>query len=480
MATRITLLLLMLYLSCTECQNNCSTTIPSLISHERDLMRCLNAGYDKAIRPVAKSTDTLNVTINMMLLQILKLDEHDQTLEANGWMQLKWTDSQLKWDKSQYNNIDHINIPTDRIWTPDIVLLNTAERKESFVIGHKHATVDYNGNVIWVPHMRLKAYCKFDLHRFPFDTQDCKFLIGSWTYDKTKMEVHEPSETIRKFAWDTREWDITEYYVTHKTYSFTRGSVVSAVDTYPYLMYTLVMERQGVFYGTVLVAPAVLMAVLILCTFIIPPECNERIGLGVGIVITLTLVMTVVDDYMPTEISEMPLLFMYILFDLIMATLSIVVSVIVLNCSQRSVRKERVPVFIRKVLLGKVKAMCCIRQTGYNTITLVDSGHSTEASGLRASESIMTEQELEMPLPKSQTMALDRVLDDIRMYLRDLSGRGPSNGNQAASSMGIPNMPSHQELLLEEWRLLALVIDRVMFWLFLVITVIVSLAILSH
>ena len=63
-----------------------------------------------------------------------------------------------------------------------------------------------------------------------------------------------------------------------------------------------------------------------------------------------------------------------------------------------------------------------------------------------------------------------QVLDEIRRYLKQLSG------NQNPPS----DMPSHQQLLMEEWHMVALVVDRILFWLFLVVTVIVTIAIMSH
>lgn len=35
-----------------------------------------------------------------------------------------WEDILLKWNPDEFGGVDHIRIPTEKIWTPDIVLYN--------------------------------------------------------------------------------------------------------------------------------------------------------------------------------------------------------------------------------------------------------------------------------------------------------------------------------------------------------------------
>ena len=39
--------------------------------------------------------------------------------------QQKWTDPQLSWNKTRFEDIDKTNVGTDMIWTPDVVLYNS-------------------------------------------------------------------------------------------------------------------------------------------------------------------------------------------------------------------------------------------------------------------------------------------------------------------------------------------------------------------
>lgn len=51
-------------------------------------------------------------------------DERNQVLTTYLWIRQVWYDAYLKWDKEEYDNLEMINIPSDLVWKPDIVLYN--------------------------------------------------------------------------------------------------------------------------------------------------------------------------------------------------------------------------------------------------------------------------------------------------------------------------------------------------------------------
>lgn len=51
-------------------------------------------------------------------------DERNQVLTTYLWIRQVWNDAYLKWDKEDYNDLEMINIPSDLVWKPDIVLYN--------------------------------------------------------------------------------------------------------------------------------------------------------------------------------------------------------------------------------------------------------------------------------------------------------------------------------------------------------------------
>lgn len=96
--------------------------------------------------------------------------------------------SSLTWDPNEYGNITVLRISSTRIWTPDVLLYNTAD--DSFDSGFKaNAIIQYTGDIKYLPPVLLKSTCEINIQNFPFDEQKCWLKFGSWTYDDSKINL---------------------------------------------------------------------------------------------------------------------------------------------------------------------------------------------------------------------------------------------------------------------------------------------------
>ena len=77
----------------------------------------------------------------------------------------------------------------------------------------------------------------------------------------------------------------------------------------------------------------------------------------------------------------------------------------------------------------------------------------------------------------SSSATLEQTLSDIRDYLRLLVTAARSDGDVGARQGA---GPSHRDLVIGEWQRVAVVIDRVSFTLFALISTIVTIALYSH
>ncbi|GBP68861.1 Neuronal acetylcholine receptor subunit alpha-3 [Eumeta japonica] len=55
---------------------------------------------------------------------IILKEEKDQLLTTNCWITQIWTDHHLRWNTSDFDGIDVIRVPYERVWKPDIILYN--------------------------------------------------------------------------------------------------------------------------------------------------------------------------------------------------------------------------------------------------------------------------------------------------------------------------------------------------------------------
>lgn len=127
-----------------------------LKTDEQRLLYHLLRGYEKAARPVRNASTPIILKLGLTLTNIVDIDEKNQVLTTNVWLDQEWRDELLQWNPDDFNGITSIRIPCDLLWLPDIVLYNKWEK----IFFFKNICVDYFGNIIDVC-FALKFMAKF-------------------------------------------------------------------------------------------------------------------------------------------------------------------------------------------------------------------------------------------------------------------------------------------------------------------------------
>uniref|UniRef100_A0A8C3SBN1 Neurotransmitter-gated ion-channel ligand-binding domain-containing protein n=1 Tax=Chelydra serpentina TaxID=8475 RepID=A0A8C3SBN1_CHESE len=91
---------------------------------QRKLYKELLKNYNPLERPVANDSQPLTVYFTLSLMQIMDVDEKNQVLTTNIWLQMYWTDYYLQWNMSDYPGVKNVRFPDGQIWKPDILLYN--------------------------------------------------------------------------------------------------------------------------------------------------------------------------------------------------------------------------------------------------------------------------------------------------------------------------------------------------------------------
>lgn len=86
------------------------------VPDEQLLIAKLLRNYDPAARPVYNASKPVVVSFGFLLVQICDMDERNQILTTNVWLEQEWFDERLQWNQSEFNNLDKIRIPCNRIW----------------------------------------------------------------------------------------------------------------------------------------------------------------------------------------------------------------------------------------------------------------------------------------------------------------------------------------------------------------------------
>ena len=74
------------------------------------------------------------------------------------------------------------------IWTPDVELYNAGSQPVVYdqTGGMK---LYYTGEVLWIRPIRYQFSCKLNLRDFPYDSQTCTMLFGSWKFSKDSFDM---------------------------------------------------------------------------------------------------------------------------------------------------------------------------------------------------------------------------------------------------------------------------------------------------
>ncbi|KAM9820021.1 neuronal acetylcholine receptor subunit alpha-9-I isoform 3-T3 [Syngnathus typhle] len=175
--------------------------------YARKLLNDLMEDYSNALRPVGDTDKALNVSLQITLSQIKDMDERNQVLTTYLWIRQVWHDAYLKWNKEDYDDLEMINIPSDLVWKPDIVLYNKAD-EESSGPSNTNVKLRYNGEIVWDSPAITKSTCVVDVSYFPFDWQQCNLTFGSWTYNGNQVAVSlgmdsgDLSDFVENVEWE--------------------------------------------------------------------------------------------------------------------------------------------------------------------------------------------------------------------------------------------------------------------------------------
>lgn len=68
------------------------------------------------IRPVYTYNTAVDVTLSLLITQILDVDEKNQLIAVECWLKQEWRDVNLQWNPKQYNDVKQIHLPHEWIW----------------------------------------------------------------------------------------------------------------------------------------------------------------------------------------------------------------------------------------------------------------------------------------------------------------------------------------------------------------------------
>ena len=200
-----------------------------------------------------------------------------------------------------------------------------------------------DGSSIWYKPMLFKVTCIMNFLYFPYDGQECKMVYGSWAHDVSRIDLIG----IPQYA-DSHEYIQNDQWALKGIIS-KKNYVKYSCCPKPYAEYaiTVHIKRRSYAITMNIVIPSALLAALILLSFVLPPECGERVGLCMTVLLSVTVFQQTTSSMMPP--STVPYLAQFYFASIVFTSFCLMGTVASLVIYHRP--ETRFPNWIRTLLL---------------------------------------------------------------------------------------------------------------------------------
>ncbi|XP_066472272.1 neuronal acetylcholine receptor subunit alpha-6 [Tiliqua scincoides] len=444
---------------------------------EERLFRKLFSRYNHFIRPVENVSDPVTVYFEVAITQLANVDEVNQIMETNLWLRHIWNDYKLRWNPREYEGIEFVRVPADKIWKPDIVLYNNAVG-DFQVESRTKALLKYDGTITWTPPAIFKSSCPMDITFFPFDHQNCSLKFGSWTYDKAKIDLLIiGSKVDMNDLWENSEWEIVDASGYKHDIKYN-----CCEEIYTDITYSFYIRRLPMFYTINLIIPCLFISFLTVLVFYLPSDCGEKVTLCISVLLSLTVFLLVITETIPSTSLVIPLVGEYLLFTMIFVTLSIVVTVFVLNIHYRTPATHTMPNWVKTVFLSLLPKVLMMKRpiqkhieakSGKKPKGGASKSSKPKANGFGEAKTYNEHRCCHCGKPNELVTDQKRSHQPVK-WAAEQTEYSPEVKEVINSVQFIAeNMRSQNETkeVEDDWKYVAMVIDRVFLWVFIILCV---------
>ncbi|CAG2243093.1 neuronal acetylcholine receptor subunit alpha-9-like [Mytilus edulis] len=438
------------------------------------LMDTLFENYHKDVRPLCDSGSAVKVKVGMALRQVIDLNEPRQILEINAWIRLRWHDCDLKWNSTEFGT-DKIIIPVNRIWVPDITLYDNVGDQLAGLKDYR-PVVTSNGDISYNFPTVITSMCPVDVTFFPFDTQSCLLKFGSWAYHGFEVDIINLSDTGDTSSFvPSVEWAVVGIPSIRNVILYG-----CCPEPYPDVTFYVVLDRKPLFYMMSLIFPCMLITAVACLGFMLPPDSGEKVSLEITVLLSLAVFLLVVSETMPPSSENFPYIGIYFACSMLLVSFSCLMTVIVLSMHYKGIHGREMPQIVKTIFFDYIAKFVCMttvrRRARRCSIHPVSPLYQTGPVFTYSNDAF-----LHNGTPKTETNGKVDPNGLVTTMVEELNPenahRMDDNYNESASSDIIITLQKQLQVIknieknlqekkridsiIEEWQLLAIVLDRV-------------------
>ncbi|KAG9351584.1 hypothetical protein JZ751_022835 [Albula glossodonta] len=454
-------------------------------NEESQLIKDLMTGYNKNIRPAQHPGDKVQVQVKLILTNLISLNEKEETLTTNVWIEIQWNDYRLAWNSSENYDIEVIRVPYSTVWLPDIVLENNIDGKFD-VAYYANVLIYSDGSMYWLPPAIFRSTCAIEITFFPFDWQNCTLVFRSQTYSANEVDIILAVENGITIEWvDIDPEAFTEngeWAIRHRPAKKVINTRYSPDDLeYQEVQFNLIIQRKPLFYIINIILPCSLISSLVVLAYFLPAQAGgQKLTVSISVLLAQTVFLILIAQKIPETSLSVPLIGKYLIFVMSVTTLIVTNCIIVLNISLRSPSTHNMSRSIKHIFLEVVPHFLGIAPLGNDgdeeeePKAVRERRRSSFGLMQRAEEYVLKQPRSEMMFDRQRERhGLTRsVVDGIDIsttasLYKSLAQASPEIKECVDACNFIAESTKQQNDIgseMESWVLIGKMIDKVCFW----------------
>jgi len=257
---------------------------------------CLPEDYNKFDLPL---TDTVNlIDIGIDITDVLRINDKEYGVEFSSYFNVMWREPRLHIPNRFLNELNSsglgntmipVNLELVRdLWLPNIFIYNLKTFKVVEVLS-KHAGlwITLNNEIMYSQATHINFICPMRFDAFPLDTQICKFQVGSYSYEMSKMTFTQ-SNKVQGYV-KTKHSVVLDYSVNiipleGEELILSYGEL----GNFSVAGFEMVLQRHVSHYLITYYLPSGLFVVVSWISFVVPPDVIPG---RMALLVTLFLVL---------------------------------------------------------------------------------------------------------------------------------------------------------------------------------------------
>ncbi|KAM4015424.1 5-hydroxytryptamine receptor 3A-like [Anomaloglossus baeobatrachus] len=419
-----------------------------------ELSDYLMDGYHKGVRPVKNWRKTTTVYIEVSIYAILGVDEKNQIVKTYIWYNQSWIDEFLMWDPLQFDNITHIHIPTHSIWLPDIMIEEVVGARET--TDAPYIYVNNRGRVFKNNPIHIMTSCSLDIYHFPFDFLNCSLSFRSWLHSTQDINISfwrtlNDMQLLMNPSENEGEWDLESVVPSYQV-------TTDHNRKYGQITFYVGVRRRPLFYIVNLILPSVLLMIMDIIGFYIPPESGERISFKITLLLGYSVFLIIVSDTLPA--TGAPLLAIYFALCMLLLLISLTESILIVRTFHQRNLSPEVPKWLKTLVLEKMRVFISIKDGGERDGSNSGACFHNENVSSETPPDYNNEKESECYVPAQLKSVHEKYLEVLHHIVKEIHLKNAKD-----------------QKILTEWLQVAYVLDAFFFRVYLALLIVFAVTI---